>query len=222
MEVTADGCSVEVYLLLPPAGEPEIVHRAVPPGASILELGCGTGRVTHPLVELGHEVVAVDDSPAMLRHVRAETVCARIADLRLGRTFDAVLLGSHLINTEREADRRAMLAAARRHLAPEGRLIVEWHPPEWFDTVLSGQGGRLGEVELELADVTRDGDLLSATVRYAARGRRWNQEFTCRRLGLDTVLTSADLTFDGWLTADRNWFAARDRRGGWRSDHGPA
>ncbi|MFB9684621.1 methyltransferase domain-containing protein [Amycolatopsis plumensis] len=214
MEVTADGSPVDVYLLLPPDGEAEIVHAAVPPSASILELGSGADRVTHPLIELGHEVVAVDESAAMLSHVRAETVCSRIADLQLGRTFDAVLLASHLVNTERAADREAMLAAARRHLAPGGRLIVEWHPPEWFTTAASGQGGRLGEVEIELADVVRDGDLLSATVRYSARGRRWHQEFTCRRLDLETLLTSADLTFDGWLTADRTWFAARAGRVG--------
>ncbi|WP_410666991.1 class I SAM-dependent methyltransferase [Amycolatopsis sp. cmx-4-68] len=212
--ITADGCPVEVYLLLPPAGEPEVVHAAIPPGASILELGCGAGRITHPLVELGHEVVAVDDAPEMLAHVRAETVCARIGDLDLGRTFDAVLLGSHLVNTALDSDRRALLAAARRHLAPSGRLVVEWHPPEWFAAAASGQGGRLGEVAVELADVVRDGDLLSATVRYAARGRRWEQEFTCRRLSLDDVLAGADLAFDGWLTADRNWFAARARRRG--------
>ncbi|MEV6643407.1 class I SAM-dependent methyltransferase [Amycolatopsis sp. NPDC051371] len=214
MEVTADGCSVEVYLLLPPAGEPEIVHAALSPGASILELGCGAGRVTHPLVELGHPVVAVDDSPEMLAHVRAETVCARIGDLDLGRPFDAVLLGSHLVNTAVDSDRHALLAAARRHLAPAGRLIVEWHPPEWFDAVASGQGGRLGEVAVELADVVREGDLLSATVRYSAGERRWEQEFTCRRLTLEEALTSADLIFDGWLTDDRNWFAARHRRRG--------
>ncbi|KDN17927.1 class I SAM-dependent methyltransferase [Amycolatopsis rifamycinica] len=214
MEVTADGSPVDVYLLLPPNGEAEIVHAAVPPDASILELGSGAGRVTHRLIELGHEVVAVDDSPSMLGHVRAETVCARIGDLRLGREFDVVLLASHLVNTERDADRLAMLAAARRHLAPGGQLVVEWHPPAWFDTVESGQGGRLGEVEIELADVVRDGDLLSATVRYAARGRQWHQEFTCRRLDLDDLLTSADLTFGGWLSADRTWFAARPRRRG--------
>jgi SAM-dependent methyltransferase len=213
-QVTADGCAVDVYLLLPPAGEPEIVHAALPPGASILELGCGTGRVTHPLQALGHEVVAVDDSAAMLAHVRADTVRARIGDLDLGREFDAVLLGSHLINTERDEDRQAMLVAARRHLAPNGRLIVEWHPPEWFDTVADGQGGRLGEVDMALNDVVRDGDFLSATVRYSAGNRHWDQEFTCRRIDLDAVLTSADLIFDGWLDADRIWFAARTRRRG--------
>ncbi|MEQ0559408.1 class I SAM-dependent methyltransferase [Amycolatopsis sp. NEAU-NG30] len=87
--MTADGSLV--YLLLPNGGL-EIVHAAIPRGASILELGSGAGRVTHPLLALGHEVVAVDDSPSMLAHVRAETVCARIGDLDLGWTFD----GHHL------------------------------------------------------------------------------------------------------------------------------
>jgi hypothetical protein len=40
------------------------------------------------------------------------------------------------------------------------------------------------------------------------------QEFTCRRLGLADVPASADLVFDGRLTADRTWFAARPRRRG--------
>ncbi|MEV8606894.1 hypothetical protein AB0383_02830 [Amycolatopsis sp. NPDC051373] len=105
----------------------------------------------------------------------------------------------------------SLLAAARRHLAPGGRLLVEWHPPEWFDHVVDGPGGLLGEVAVSLHDVVRAGDLLSATVRYRAAERVWHQEFTCRRLGfpeLSEALTSADLTFGEWLTADRDWFSA--------------
>jgi SAM-dependent methyltransferase len=68
--ITPDGCSVELYALLPPMGEPEVVHAAVPAGASILELGAGAGRVTHRLVALGHPVVAVDESAEMLARVR--------------------------------------------------------------------------------------------------------------------------------------------------------
>jgi ubiquinone/menaquinone biosynthesis C-methylase UbiE len=68
--ITPDGCSVEFYSLLPPMGEPEIVHDAIPPGASILELGAGAGRMTRPLVGLGHPVVAVDESGEMLARIR--------------------------------------------------------------------------------------------------------------------------------------------------------
>ncbi|MGX1482605.1 cyclopropane fatty-acyl-phospholipid synthase-like methyltransferase [Streptomyces griseus] len=65
------------------------------PGASILELGCGAGRVTHPLVARGFEVTAVDESPGMLERVRGartvlspiETLGARGVRLR-GRPLD--------------------------------------------------------------------------------------------------------------------------------------
>lgn len=43
--ITEDGCAVEFYALLPPTNEAEIVHAAIPPGASVLELGAGAGRV---------------------------------------------------------------------------------------------------------------------------------------------------------------------------------
>lgn len=83
--ITPDGCAVELYARLPAWREPGVIHDAAGDGAAILELGCGTGRVTHPLIELGHVVTAVDESPEMLARVRgAETVLARIEDLDLG------------------------------------------------------------------------------------------------------------------------------------------
>jgi len=43
-------------------------------GASsrVLELGCGTGRLTLPLAQAGHEVTGIDLSPAMLARARAK------------------------------------------------------------------------------------------------------------------------------------------------------
>jgi SAM-dependent methyltransferase len=90
--ITPDGCAVELYALLQPMGEPEIVHAAVPAGASVLELGAGAGRVTHPLLALGHPVVTVDESAEMLARIRgAETARAPIQDLDLERRFEAGL-----------------------------------------------------------------------------------------------------------------------------------
>ena len=84
MPVAPDGSPVEVYLRLPPRGEAEIIHAAIPAAAEVLELGCGVGRITHELIRLGHPVVAVDESPEMLAHVLgAETVRARIEELEL-------------------------------------------------------------------------------------------------------------------------------------------
>jgi len=82
--ITNDGCAVDFYALLPSFGEAETVHAAVPEGASILELGCGTGRILRPLAGLGHQVMGADDSPEMLAHIPdLPTVCSSIEALRL-------------------------------------------------------------------------------------------------------------------------------------------
>ncbi len=47
-------------------GKPQIIHAQLGTGARILDLGCGTGRIAAPLVEFGHAVAGVDDSPGML------------------------------------------------------------------------------------------------------------------------------------------------------------
>src|SRR5688572_25560640 len=67
--ITPDGCAVELYSRLPVRDEPDIITAAVPAGAHILELGCGVGRMTHPLLERGFTVTAVDESAEMLDRV---------------------------------------------------------------------------------------------------------------------------------------------------------
>ncbi|WP_157522516.1 methyltransferase domain-containing protein [Herbidospora cretacea] len=52
-------------------GSPGRVGGAVPAGASSLELGCGTGPILRPLAELGHPVLDVDESPAVLARIRS-------------------------------------------------------------------------------------------------------------------------------------------------------
>ncbi|MDF2711707.1 MAG: methyltransferase protein, partial [Nonomuraea muscovyensis] len=119
--ITRDGSPVEFYLLMKAGDEPDVVAGVTPPGGSVLELGCGVGRVTHPLVERGFEVVAVDESAEMLAHVRgARTVRSGIQDLRLERRFDLVMLASHLVQTAEEEGRRLLLDTCARHVAPDG------------------------------------------------------------------------------------------------------
>jgi SAM-dependent methyltransferase len=116
-------------------GEPQIVDAAVPQGASVLELGCGTGRILRPLAGLGHPVLGVDESAAMLAHLAGlPTACSPIEMLRLNRAFDAVLLASTMLNTD-PVQRRAFLATCRRHVDPRGVVVIQQSAPDWFDTV---------------------------------------------------------------------------------------
>ena len=210
--IAPDGCAVEFYALISDRGESRIVHEATSPGASILELGCGAGRVTRPLTGLGHVVVAVDESPDMLARIdSAETVCSSIEDLALGRRFDAVLLSSNLINVPDDDTRAAMLATCRAHVADSGCVIVQQHPPAWFDNAADRERTQDGIV-LRLRDLTRPApDLFSGTAEYVAGDRRWTQTFTAKRLTepvLTTSLAAAGLRLDRYLTPDQGWFRA--------------
>jgi SAM-dependent methyltransferase len=222
--ITPDGCSVELYALLPSMGEPEIVHDAIPPGASILELGAGAGRMTHPLVALGHPVVAVDESGEMLARIGGaagdldadgsvgiETVQARIEELDLGRRFDAVVLASFLVN-EPDGDLRGrFLRACRDHVGDDGCVLVQRHPPAWFDEAAEGERTS-GGIIFRLRDLARpEPGLLSATVEYQVGERVWTQWFTARRLddaALAAALAEAGLTVDAYLTGDGSWVRA--------------
>ncbi|WP_285507896.1 class I SAM-dependent methyltransferase [Actinokineospora sp. NBRC 105648] len=77
--------------------EAEWLISAVPAGARVLDLGCGSGLPTaKQLVDAGLDVVGVDESPVMLDLARAQAPGAdyRLGDLRaltdLGE-FDAVV-----------------------------------------------------------------------------------------------------------------------------------
>ncbi len=122
--VTPDGSPVLLYRRLPPGSEASVIDSVVRRRSTILELGAGAGRVTHALVDLGHRLVAVDQSQEMLRWVHgAETVIADIEALDLRRRFDAVVLGSHLVNTADDRTRAAFLATCRRHVADDGVVL---------------------------------------------------------------------------------------------------
>jgi SAM-dependent methyltransferase len=210
--ITPDGCAVDFYALLPPMGEPGIVHAAIPAGASILELGAGAGRVTHPLVALGHPVVAVDESPEMLVRIRgAETVRARIQDLELGRRFDAVLLASFLVNVPDHALRRRFLQVCRDHVHEDGWVLVQRHPPAWFEEAAESERTVDGIV-FRLRDLRRPGPgVLAATVEYQVDDRVWTQSFTTERLDDDQLaaaLAEAELAVDAYLTGDGSWVRA--------------
>ena len=209
--ITRDGCAVELYALLPAGEEPAIVHRAVPAGATILELGCGAGRILRPLAELGHPVLGVDESPAMLAHLAGlPGVCSPIETLRLDRTFDAVLLASQMLNTE-PTQRRAFLTACRRHVDPSGTVVVQQAAPSWFDTVAPSEREDPG-IRWVISSVRRSEPRLDVLIEYHVGERTWTHAFDCYRIGgqeLAADLAAARLRFGRWLTDDHAWFTAR-------------
>lgn len=101
----------------------------------VLELGCGTGRITVPLAKAGHKVLAVDNSRDMLAILRgkldsglSEAITpleASMADFDVEETFDLAIMGYNVIfHLTKSAERRACFAVVRKHLRIGGRLAL--------------------------------------------------------------------------------------------------
>jgi SAM-dependent methyltransferase len=209
MAVTADGCPVEAYARLPAEPELSVVLDYAAGRRKVLDLGAGAGRIADPLAAAGHDVLAVDESPAMLDRVRyARTVRSAVEELDLEERFDAVLLLSHLVNTADDDRRTALLSRAAHHLQDDGLLIVQRHDParSW-----QPGGAQLGEVRVELTDLdTGRWPLVSAVTRYRVGAQSWAQPWVARILDdneTSDAMNAAGLTHvtvaGAWVTAVR-------------------
>lgn len=209
-----DGSPVELYARLAAGDEPRVIHGAVAPGAALLELGCGAGRLTHPLLDLGHTVVAVDNSPEMLEHVRgAQTILSDIQTLDLGRTFAGVVLASNLLNCVGAPTRAAMLACCARHVAEEGVVLIQRLAPDRALTIEEGAWTR-GQARFHLTSLVRRGRVFAATMMYELEGKRWLHSFEAEVLSdaeLDQALETANLRRTAFLDDARAWVVAKKR-----------
>ncbi|GAA2757713.1 class I SAM-dependent methyltransferase [Actinopolymorpha rutila] len=209
--ITPDGCAVELYSRIPVDGSPDLIARSVPAGATILELGCGVGRMTHPLLEHGFTVTAVDESPEMLERVRgARTVLSPIESLDLGEHFDVVLLASFLVHAGSEEVRRGLLRTCLRHLAPGGCVLIQREGRDWHDVVPRERPIGDGVARVVSSDPVGPG-VNSVLFEYAFPDVVWTQTFLSRPLSteqFEQALAEVGLRVDAYLTDDGTWVRA--------------
>jgi SAM-dependent methyltransferase len=124
-------------------GEVAFVETFAP--RSVLDAGCGTGRIARELARRGVAVVGVDNDPDLLDVARAKApdlrwILADLAELTLPERFDVVLLAGNVVPYV-PADRRAdVVAACARHVAHAGVLVAGFAlRPDWPD--LAGYDG---------------------------------------------------------------------------------
>jgi SAM-dependent methyltransferase len=213
-DIAPDGSPLAFYRRLPPDGEPEMIHDLIPAGATVLDLGCGPGRIAGPLASLGRPVTGVDDGAAMVAALPegVEGIVADARSVRLGRRFDLVLLASHLLTDPEDGPAFATTAAA--HLAPGGHIVAQVYP-EGYDPVAGvGTVSRIGDAHVELMRAAVTDGIVDAEVRYGVDDHEWRQAFRAcllDRSSLEGLLGDAGLAFDRWL--DRpGWFVANARR----------
>ena len=108
-------------------------------GDPILELGCGTGRITMTLAEEGKRITGLDLSERMLERAVQKRAALRVearervhfvqGDMTrfdLGEKFRLVIIPfrpfQHLLEIQQQLD---CLNCVRKHLAPRGRLVLD-------------------------------------------------------------------------------------------------
>ncbi|MFE2990493.1 class I SAM-dependent methyltransferase [Streptomyces sp. NPDC059262] len=210
--ITPDGCAVDLYARLPVRDEPDIIAAAVPAGATILELGSGVGRMTHPLIERGFTVTAVDESAEMLERVRgARTICSPVETLDAGGTFDVVLLASFLVHTGDVAVREGMLDTCRRHVADGGCVLIQREGPDYHTNLPRERVDPSGfTVRIVSAEPVGDG-VNSVRAEYEFPDAAWTHTFLARPLTreqFEEALAQAGLKVDRYLTDDQVWVRA--------------
>ncbi|MGF1629736.1 MAG: class I SAM-dependent DNA methyltransferase [Kiloniellaceae bacterium] len=141
----------------------DLCIRMAAEARSVLDLGCGTGRLTVGLAGNGRAVTGADPAAAMLDMARrregggkVEWVEADARSLRLNRRFDLIVLTGHAFQVFlTPADQAAVLATIAQHLTPRGRFIFDSRSPaaeewrEWVPGVSDWEltHPRLGRVE---------------------------------------------------------------------------
>jgi SAM-dependent methyltransferase len=165
-------------------------------GRGILELGCGTGRVTAVLEGVA-PLVAVDLLPEMIVRARHRAPEARlvIADLRafaFNTRFDLVVLAddpmAHLTST---AARGEVLRLIAEHLRPDGRLVLEGlHRQPGAAAAVPAREVRIG-----------DGESFTVEERWEPTGEDsvWQATYRYRQ---GSSLTSATARLRSWTLGD--------------------
>jgi 2-polyprenyl-3-methyl-5-hydroxy-6-metoxy-1,4-benzoquinol methylase len=143
------------------------------PGARILDLGCGNGRIAIPLAEAGYSVTGLDACESLAaiarksaadRGTQLSVIHAEMQDFSLEGQFDAVInIGTAFGYVARSEDDRAALRNVYQSLVPGGKFLLETENRD--HRVRTGQ-----RVWFELA-----GTMVWCDRRYDPMSARWHE-----------------------------------------------
>lgn len=108
-------------------GEADLIESLRP--ASVLDAGCGMGRVAIELARRGLHVEGIDLDADLLAYAQADAPHVRwhvgdLASCDLARTFDVVAMPGNVMLFCRVDQRADVVANMARHLAPGGSLVA--------------------------------------------------------------------------------------------------
>lgn len=175
-----------------------LVQRHVKAGASVLDVGAGTGTLALTLASAGYCVTALEPDPEMYGQLLARlgarrdlehllTPLPRGAGFALGSSFDAVVCVAvfHLINAR---ERHTLVEHVAQHLVPGGCLLLD----------VAVDGSERSEQPRTLAAERRFGETVVrkyVTVRRMGTGR-WLTTWELVTLRGETVIETCTRVFD--------------------------
>ncbi|MGH7764887.1 MAG: class I SAM-dependent methyltransferase [Candidatus Dormibacteraceae bacterium] len=132
-------------------GEADFIMSYAP--GSLLDSGCGTGRVGRELARRGVRVVGIDIDPEMLETARRKApgvswIRDDVTLLRLADRFDIVLMAGNVINFI-APDRRALAVKNMAGHVRSGGLLIDGHSLKAADAQLADYDEWAAAAELE-------------------------------------------------------------------------
>jgi SAM-dependent methyltransferase len=152
-----------------------LLERFGPDCHSVLEPGCGSGRMLVALAGCGLDVAGIDVSPEKVELARRRAPDAFVAvgdmvEFDLGRTFDGAVCPINTLMHLEPDELSRHFAAVARHLAAEGRYLVqvgiidpavEHKPSEWV--------AERGETKLRASWISEETDPATGRLRERSR-----------------------------------------------------
>lgn len=111
---------------VPELGNPILELLAPTPNETILDLGCGEGRLTEKIAETGAKVYGIDNSESMIKVARRRGLDVDVMsgeNLKLQQEFDAVFSNAAL---HWMTDYSAVINSVYQYLKPNGRFVGEF------------------------------------------------------------------------------------------------
>jgi ubiquinone/menaquinone biosynthesis C-methylase UbiE len=197
------------------------------PGAKILDLGCGHGRIANRLAQRGSKVCGLDASELFLAHARKDAADASLdvtyveGDMRSvpwpDETFDYVISWFTSFGYFEDDENRRVLAEAHRVLRPAGTLLIETNNlvellPRWLPSAIVDRDGDFAIDQARFDPITGR----STTERVTVRGRQVRRfRFSVRMfvaVELRDWLCTAGFNSVGFYGPDGEPLTAQSRR----------
>ncbi len=131
-------------------------------GGKVLELTCGTGRISIPLLKAGIDLTCVDYAPGMLSVLRKKFIenrlscplyCQDVAELSLPDRFNLIFIPFHSLSEVVERDRqREVVRRIREHLTDDGQFICTLQNPAVRTVTMDGSWTLAGEHRTDEGD----------------------------------------------------------------------